>query len=80
MATSEAVSTSGEVSARVGLPRWRLLYLIERGALPGPSQSVPGRRLFTEADVLAIEAALAARPGLRREESADATGGAATGG
>lgn len=65
MATDASLFTSGAVADRVQLPRWRLLYYFERGALPGPSFSVPGRRLFTEADVLRIEAALAERPGLR---------------
>ncbi len=59
--------TSGQVAARVGLPRWRLLYLIERGAVPGPSLQVPGRRLYTAADVDRIAEALEQQPGLRRE-------------
>ena len=36
---------------RLGLPRWRLLYLIEKGVIPGPSRTLPGRRLFSEQDV-----------------------------
>jgi hypothetical protein len=67
-----ALHTSGAVSERLHIARWRLLYLIERGDLPAPTYQVPGRRLFTEADVKKIEAALAAHPGLRG--SADATG------
>lgn len=43
--------TSGEVATKVGIPRWRLLYLIEKDLLPGPSLTVPGRRLFTSEDV-----------------------------
>jgi DNA-binding transcriptional MerR regulator len=53
--------TIGPVAARLGLPRWRLAYLIERGDVPGPSLQVPGRRLFTEQDVDAIRQALERR-------------------
>jgi len=42
----------------VGIPRWRLAYLIERGNVPGPSLQVPGRRLFSEKDVDCIRKAL----------------------
>jgi hypothetical protein len=59
--------TSGQVAARVGLPRWRLLYLIERGAVPGPSVQVPGRRLYTATDVDHIAEALEQQPDLRRD-------------
>ena len=51
-------STIGPVAERVGIPRWRLAYLIERGDVPGPSLQVPGRRLFSEEDVDRIRAAL----------------------
>lgn len=54
--------TSGEVAARVGLTRSRLLYLIERRLVPGPTYLVPGRRLFTPADVALIDQALSSRP------------------
>jgi hypothetical protein len=57
--------TSGQAAARVGLPRWRLLYLVERGEVPGPSLQVPGRRLFSAADVENIARALQAREGPR---------------
>lgn len=67
MTAEESLLTSGAVADRVQLLRWRLLYLIERGVLPGPSFSVPGRRLFTEDDVRRIESVLAERPGLRGE-------------
>jgi DNA-binding transcriptional MerR regulator len=50
--------TIGPVAAQVGVPRWRLAYLIEHGNVPGPSFQVPGRRLFTEADVQQIRQAL----------------------
>ena len=51
--------TIGVAAERLALPRWKLAYLIERGAVPGPSVVVPGRRLFTESDVEAIRRALA---------------------
>jgi hypothetical protein len=59
--------TSGQVAARLGVPRWRLLYLIEKGVVPGPSVQVPGRRLFTPADVERIAQVFEERPALRRE-------------
>ncbi len=64
MAVTEHLFTSGAVSERVRLTRARLLYLIERGVLPGPSFTVPGRRLFTPGDLARIEGVLAARPDL----------------
>jgi hypothetical protein len=54
--------TSGQAARKVGLARWRLLYLIEKGDIPGPSITVPGRRLFTAADVRKIAEALARHP------------------
>ena len=50
--------TSGQVAVQIGIPRSHLLYLIERGDLPGPSVQVPGRRLYTAADVARIAQAL----------------------
>jgi DNA-binding transcriptional MerR regulator len=47
----KAYSSIGPVAARLGIPRWRLAYLIERGDVPGPSYQVPGRRLFSEEDI-----------------------------
>lgn len=55
---------SGGVAERLGIPRWLLLYRIERGELPGPSLTAAGRRLFTEGDVQKIAAALQTRPEL----------------
>jgi len=65
MTPPEPLYTSGVVADRVHLPRWRLLYLVERGVLPGPTYTVPGRRLFTADDIRRIEAILADRPDLR---------------
>ena len=55
---SGSYSTIGTVAQQVGIPRWRLAYLIERGDVPGPSFQVPGRRLFSEKDVDWIRKAL----------------------
>jgi hypothetical protein len=60
------VFTSGQAALKVGLARWRLLYLIEKGEVPGPSLQVPGRRLFTAEDIRSIARALEIRTG--REE------------
>lgn len=62
---TDNVYTSGTVAAAVGLPRWKLVYLIERDVLPRPSYQVPGRRLFVEADITAILKVLDAKPSLR---------------
>jgi len=61
----ETLHTSGAVSTRLRIARWRLLYLIERELLPRPSFQVPGRRLFTDDDVRRMETILIARPELR---------------
>ena len=53
------LKTIGVVAAELGLDRWRLAYLIERGTVPEASVKVPGRRLFTPSDVEAIQDALA---------------------
>lgn len=50
----ERVFTSGDVARHAGVPRWKLMYLIERGELPAPNSVVPGRRLFTAAEVETI--------------------------
>lgn len=60
----ENLYTSGAVASRVGVPRWRLLYLIEKGLLPGPSLQVPGRRLFTAGDLQHIARTFQERPEL----------------
>jgi hypothetical protein len=51
--------TIGQLATELNVPRWRLAYLIDRGDLPAPSAQVPGRRLFSEADVTAVREALA---------------------
>jgi hypothetical protein len=61
--TETEYQTIGPVAAELEMPRWRLAYLIERGDVPGPSLQVPGRRLFTRADVEQIRLALVSRRG-----------------
>jgi hypothetical protein len=56
----------GTLATQLGLPRWRLAYLIDHGDLPGPSIQVAGRRLFNDADVERIRAALDERGATRR--------------
>jgi hypothetical protein len=53
-------STFGSVPERIGIPRWRLARLIERGNVLGPSLQVPRRRLFSNGDVERIRGALEA--------------------
>lgn len=54
----ESFVTIREAAARLGEPAWRIAYLIERGDLPQPSLTVPGRRLFTDGDVERMRAAV----------------------
>ncbi len=56
--SEQDLKTIGAVAAKLGIDRWRLAYLIERGTVPEASAKVPGRRLFTPGDVEAIEDAL----------------------
>jgi hypothetical protein len=75
--TTDTYFTTGSVATQLGVPRWKLSYLIERGAVPGPSLNVPGRRLFSGDDVERIRRALPGiescpEPGCR---IADADGG-----
>jgi len=53
--------TIGEVAAKLGVPRWRLAYWIEKETVPQPTATVPGRRLFTPDDVDRIRKQLANR-------------------
>lgn len=48
----------GQVAERVGLTRSKLIYLVERGELPGASYEIPGRRLFSEDDIQRIAKSL----------------------
>jgi DNA-binding transcriptional MerR regulator len=64
---AEHYRTSGGVAAELNMPRWKLLYMLERGLLPDASVHVPGRRLFTEEDINRIRLALAKRAQALRE-------------
>jgi DNA-binding transcriptional MerR regulator len=55
---SESWKSIGEVASTLQIPRWRLAYLIDRGALPTPSGRIPGRRLFSREDIANIRCAL----------------------
>jgi hypothetical protein len=58
--------SSGEVATAVGLSRWKFLYRVERGDLPGPTHTVAGRRLFSAEDVEQIKQAMKAREAKER--------------
>ena len=58
---SQTIFTSGEVAIELGMPRWKLLYMIERGDLPEPTFAVPGRRLFTPNDLAEMRQVLTSR-------------------
>ena len=67
MTNTIAMHTTGEVARLLGIKRPRLQYLIERGYVPGPSQMVPGRWLFSDEDVEALQKALKAREEVTNE-------------
>jgi DNA-binding transcriptional MerR regulator len=50
--------SSGEVARELGIARWQLLYLIERGTVPGAGQKVAGRRLFSPEDLRQVRSEL----------------------
>ena len=60
--------TSGEVARQNSIPRWFLLYLIEKQEIPDSSYSVPGRRLFTASDIDDIKEALRKRHEAQQHE------------
>ena len=53
--------SSGKVADTVGLSRWKFLYRVERGDLPGPTHIIAGRRVFTVEDVEQIKRVLKTR-------------------
>ena len=59
----QRLMTIGQLADLVGVDRWRLAYLIERGDIPPPSFQVPGRRLFSSEDVEKIKDVLNAAHG-----------------
>lgn len=52
---SDVFKTTGEVARLLGIPRWKLSYLLDRGVLNEPELSVPGRRLFSEGDIARLK-------------------------
>lgn len=61
--------SSGEVADALGLSRWKFLYHVDRGDLPGASLTVSGRRLFSSEQVENIKRAWAARQAKEMEVS-----------
>jgi DNA-binding transcriptional MerR regulator len=59
METHQKMLGTGEVARALGVPRWKLIYLIERDVVPDASFNVAGRRMFSEADVERIKQCLA---------------------
>ena len=59
--------SSGEVADTVGLSRWKFLYHVERGDLPGPTHIIAGRRVFTAEDVENIKRVLKTRQAKEEE-------------
>lgn len=45
--------TTGQFSRRLGLHRYQVVHLIETGQIPDAGLRVGGRRLFSEAELLA---------------------------
>jgi len=62
---SKEVFASGETAQQLGMSREHLLYLIDKKLVPGPSFRVPGRRLFTPADIERISEVLCKHPDLK---------------
>lgn len=63
--------TLGQAAALLGVPAWRLAYLVARGDVERPANQVPGRRLFTADEVKRIEKQLLAhRSGPKRDPRA----------
>ena len=56
---------AGVAAARLGLSRWKFIYLVDRGVFPSPSLQIPGRRLFSARDLERCEEIIAERPELR---------------
>ena len=49
---------SGKVAELVGVPRHRLIWLLDTGRVPEPALKLPGRRLFSSQDVERIREAM----------------------
>jgi DNA-binding transcriptional MerR regulator len=50
--------STGEAARELGMQRWKLSYLVERGDVPPPSVALPGRWVFTREDIERIRKAL----------------------
>jgi DNA-binding transcriptional MerR regulator len=59
--------STGEVAQQLGLVKWKFLYLLDKGLVPGPTLSLPGRRVFTSEDIERIRQALEARQAAKEE-------------
>ena len=49
---------TGAAAEELGIPRHRLIALLDSGRIPEPTLRLPGRRLFTTQDVERIRKAL----------------------
>ena len=49
---------TGATAEQLGIPRHRLIALLDSGRIPEPALKLPGRRLFTAQDVERIRKAL----------------------
>ena len=58
--------TSGDLSKHFGVPVWQIVRVVQRGFLPEPAR-IGSYRVWTEADLPAIEQALRAAGYLQRE-------------
>lgn len=47
--------SSGALAKRLGIQRYRLLYLLDVGQIPEPAQRLGGHRVFEEEEVRRIE-------------------------
>ena len=52
---------SGAAAKSLGIPRWRLIQLIEHGQLPDAALQVSGRRAFTAEEIKVLAKLLKAR-------------------
>jgi len=60
---------SGQVAKLLGIPRWKLLALIDRGQLPEATHKLAGRRLFTATDVTLLQERLRGKTSRKEEQT-----------
>lgn len=58
---TERLFSTGSVARDLGIPKARLIYLLDSGHLPDAATRVGGRRLFTAEEVIRIREALQQR-------------------